>query len=933
MPASADCLILCATSRLAQSLRWQHDRAQAARGLGSWSTLRTATVAQWLGDIGEAALLRGVDDAELACRRLDAFEEQLLWESIVAESIPQHAASFFDMAGMAATAMEANALSTVWNIAAPPALATDEVQAFLGWREGFRALCASRRFIDTPRWHDAVIALVARGGIELPAQVFFAGFDNISPQEQRLQRALRERDVEVADWPVAACDANVVVQACADAEAECRAVAQWAGARLAANPESRLGIVVPDLGAVRDALESALDDVLHPSALHPANAAMVRNFNFSLGKPLARQPLIAVALELLDLATGPGDVEQARLGELLRNACWSAASSEGDMRARFEAAMREQLDANTTLEKAIACLRRFVRDDAVGAASLAHCESHLQSIETARLDWRRRSERRVLPSRWAARFRDLLRNAGWPGLGVRERTLSSGEYQAREAYFEQLRKLAALDGITGAIDARAAAQRLSQLCNSQIFQAETTGDPKVQVVGMLEAGGMVFDAIWVMGMTDSAWPPAARPNPLLPAELQRRAGAPNASAQVQLRFAESIHRRLLQCAPEIVMSFARMEGATELRASPLLQAHLPSLRSEPDRSGMEGFDRRSPNRIGAGVDMPGTAGTDDVWAAPVDDSHAPSVQPGERVRGGTSLLRAQAICPAWAYFRYRLGARQLEQPIDGLDARARGSILHAALRAFWQGTASSSALLAMHAAQLAQSVDKAVALALDEYDREHDPLPPRFRVLEAERLRHLLHKWIALEATRSLPFSVEACEQRVEADIDGIFCRMQIDRVDRLDDGRTLVIDYKTGRVPSAKRWAAQRIGEPQLPIYAAIAQREQPPAGVAFARVAVEDMRFSGIAVESDLLPEVPGIDSDKGRRLFAASQFADWQAVLDHWQQGIVALAREVKAGDAAVRVADEADLDYCEVRPLLRLAERRAQWEAAQPTPEKS
>ena len=579
------------------------------------------------------------------------------------------------------------------------------------------------------------------------------------------------------------------------------------------------------------------------------------------------------------------------------------------MRARLEAAMREQLDASITLDKAIACLRRFVRADAIGISSLAHCEAHLLALQAARVEWRRRGERRVLPSRWSERFRELLRDAGWPGLGFHERTLSSGEYQAREAFIEQLRKLAALDAITGAIDARASSQRLSQLCNSHIFQAETAGDPKLQVVGMLEAGGMVFDAIWVMGMTDNAWPPAARPNPLLPAELQRRAEAPNASAQAQLRFAESIHQRLLQCAPEVVFSFAQMEGATELRPSPLLaqqaKDHVPigiSPRPPP------------PDREG-----------DYQW---LDDSRAPPVQPGEHVRGGTSLLRAQAICPAWAYFRYRLGAKQLTQPVDGLDARTRGSIVHAALRAFWQGTAASATLQAMDAMQRRQSIDKAVALALDEHEREHGKLPPRFRGLEAERLSYLLGNWIAVEMKRALPFRVEACEQHVEADIEGILCRMQIDRVDRLDDGRSIVVDYKTGGVPSIKRWAEPRISEPQLPVYAAIAQRSEPPAAVAFARVTLDETRFSGIAAEPDLLPDVPGIDSDKGRRVFAVTDFADWPAVLAHWQDGIAALAREVKAGVAAVRVVAEADLDYCDVKPLLRLAERRAQWEAALP-----
>ena len=93
-----------------------------------------------------------------------------------------------------------------------------------------------------------------------------------------------------------------------------------------------------------------------------------------------------------------------------------------------------------------------------------------------------------------------------------------------------------------------------------------------------------------------------------------------------------------------------------------------------------------------------------------------------------------------------------------------------------------------------------------------------------------------------------------------------------------------------------------------------------------LDDSAFLGIASEDGLLPRVPGVDSRDGRRVFSAAEFADWQAVLRHWRASIEEIAHEVKVGAAAVLVADEADLRYCEVLPILRLAERRAQWEAA-------
>ena len=909
MPHTPDSLILCATSRLAQSLRWQHDRAHVAAGDTRWATLNTSTVAQWFAALSEAALLRGENDPLLSCRVLDAFQEALLWESVIAESIPDYAGSFFDLPGMAATAAEANALMVVWGVASLGGDSTDETQAFLRWRRRFHERCNALDLIEVARLNEAVLALIERGVARLPSEVYFAGFDNITPQEQRLKQILVQRGVPVCEWLFAdSTPETLSVRMLADPESERRTVAHWAATQLARNPAARLGIVTPNLGSARDGLETVLDDILHPALLRPSRAEAPRSYNFSLGKPLLQQALVAVALDVIEFAAGSGEVDQNRIGELLRSPCWSASVSEADARAQLEAAMRERLNATTTLARVLSFAQWFAKAaEERSAARLPALLAHLAAIESTRREWKKKA----LPSQWAEGFRSFLRHAGWPG----ERSLSSHEFQAREAFVEELGKLAALDGILGSIAAREAHRRLVQLCKAHVFQVEIEGDPQIQVVGMLEAGGMRFDALWVMGMTDDAWPPPPRPNPLLPAEQQRKVNAPNSSAQAQLAFARSIHDRLLQSAPEITFSFAHVDGVTELRPSPLL-AGLASGQAPGDAP------TQPPPPSGGGDYLA-------LWAKEIDDSIAPPVTDGEHVRGGTGLLRAQAICPAWAYYRYRLGAKKLETPVEGLDAAARGSIVHDALRAFWQATGSSSVLRAMSDAERNAAIDKAACAALDDYDHEHcvDPLPPVFRKLERERLQRLLANWLAVELQREQPFTVISCEERFEVDIDGIVCNLQIDRIDRQDDGREIVIDYKTGAVAGISAWAAARITDPQLPVYAAIARpasANAPPAAVAFGRVLLEDARFLGIAEDEGLLPRVPGIDSSDARRVFSAEEFADWQAVLMHWRTKVAAMAHEVKAGVAAVRVENEADLRYCDVLPLLRLAERKAQWE---------
>ena len=68
-----------------------------------------------------------------------------------------------------------------------------------------------------------------------------------------------------------------------------------------------------------------------------------------------------------------------------------------------------------------------------------------------------------------------------------------------------------------------AVSRLRRMAADTLFQPETPDVP-IQVLGELEATGMQFDHLWVMGLSDETWPRGPRPNPFLPVELQRGAG-------------------------------------------------------------------------------------------------------------------------------------------------------------------------------------------------------------------------------------------------------------------------------------------------------------------------------------------------------------------------------------------------------------------------
>ncbi|MBC7988372.1 MAG: PD-(D/E)XK nuclease family protein, partial [Luteimonas sp.] len=560
--------------------------------------------------------------------------------------------------------------------------------------------------------------------------------------------------------------------------------------------------------------------------------------------------------------------------------------AEREARDLVDAALRRRCQRSVDFERVFEAAQASAREAGVDAAQLL---AGLRTISQWRRQYATRSRR---PSEWAGAFAQLLQSIGTfsaVGPGAADPALDSSEFQALARWQELLAEFASLDRTMGRLAAAAALGKLERLARQTIFQPEG-GAPPVQVLGVLEANGLTFDHVWIMGLTAEAWPPPSRPNPLLPIELQRAARMPGAGAATELQRARRQLDQLLQSAAEVVVSHITVEADRKVAPSPLIAS----------------FE--------SWVALPPAVRLIDAMAAAaltsLVDAVAPPWRPVLPLRGGASVLQNQAACPFRSFAMHRLHARAIESPHDGFDYRERGQLVHDTLAAFWTSLPEPTrdVLAALPEPQRRASLYAAAEAAQLRLQRRRGTLSAALTRLETVRLVRVIEQWLQHEIATRSAFRVVAIEDARTMQVGPLTLAARLDRVDEYPDGARIVIDYKTGATKNVG-WFDERPDEPQLPLY--LTASEPAARAIALARVRAGDVGFNGLAADSTLLPSKSHQWKDR---------FPTWSALVDHWSVVLERLALQFAAGDAEVRPKRlPQTCRYCDLPTLCRINAR--------------
>lgn len=857
-------LVLTVNNRLARRLtlevaaRLRHERQVS-------ELPRILPLSAWL--VEAAAELAFEPETPLPAYRLGAFATQLVWREAILHEQGEHVLLDTDQA--ARLALDADLLCDEWRLNVPEPAQTDEYRGFLRWRARYRTMLAELDAEDANQGYARVAAAVAQGELRLPERVVLAGFGEVSPRFAGLLEALQAQGVSLSVWREAQREAAPAGRYEAhDRGAEWRAAAAWAAQRLRAQPQGRFAIVSASLEAEAPFARRVLSQALAATADQPALA-----YNVAVGRSLIEWPAVHAALawlEALAAFAAEGHVDAPVLGAALL-----AGHCAGD---RAESARFGAIDVRWRRQGRVRVTAEGWNKDLELSPRLA------QAWEAALAIWRDGPNRAPCDV-WAPRIKATLKALGFPG----EHPLDSVGYQVMGAFGELLGDFAALAPAVGRINGKGAVRLLASAARAGAFQPQRDPSARLDVLGLLEAEGGAWDGVWMLGLTDDVLPASPKPNPLIPLAVLRQAGAPRATPERERLWADTIYDALSRCAPELVVSHAEMDGERELRPSPLI-AQVPLLDWQPPAG-------------------------DALAAWPQEsltDEQGPPLASDNTSAGGLDVLDTQARNPLWAFVRHRLGARALAAYADAASVNVRGQFLHGALEVIWRMLPDQEALhQAMTEGRLAELIAAAVAQAAD---LELKAYPPALRELECDRARTVIARWLDVEASR-LPFAVAQVEENHQWRRGALALKLRLDRMDTLDDGRAVIIDYKTGANAARPEsdWARARPVNLQLPFYASVLAGDAPAtrvAGLLLAQIHARQVSAQGLA-EEDL--GIAGVTEAADSKAFGGRA---WPDIVEHWRRAIEMLADEYATGHAANLSWRRDDLKYCDAGPFLRL-----------------
>ena len=891
-----DTVVIVPTRSLANNLNEQVAEEKLSEGVVVWEAPNVLLWRDFLHDLWQhnRSCLGDIEALSLITQQ----QSLLLFTQVIAASRrEEQSLTLLNVQQTAKTVQRSWRLMHDWQVKIEQ-LSNDHVadtQQFITWVSAYQKLLAKRGFFDDQLLANQLLQAQLRAPYK---KVIWYAYDLITSQQALFIKRLVENGIDVeyrhATQPI---EQSRSYSNYSDQQQELLSAFTEAKTLIEKNSISTINIVIPDLQHRQEQIRELARDIFYPGQ---SPLQLQRNnsvYRFSLGEPLKQWPAVETALTLIGALKNRLKVADLRF--ILRNRFLRQCQSHSVEARVFDHWLNTQRMNFVSVNKLATyyqqCLLEYQqRDKPIKQNGLLEflqsIEQSLAQLQTKLAESKENGGYATLSfTDWVQHISEWLNLWGW-STSIAGEEMNSVQFQLAQRWQSLLKEFSELVTVQQQTGMSRALEILQQMSHDAVFLPKAPASP-ILISGLFEAIGRPVDVCFLTGMDDQ-YPQPAQSDPFIPSRLLHESGYPEANTQDSFQQAVKVIDSLLSSAQTVAITYAKhkqSEGEIQHSQSAIFRDSEFSPKTNTN------------SRVISNVTL-----------EQYQDSTGPAWPQGQIVEGGSSIFKNQSNCAFKAFITHQLKFDTDDEVEFGLDSLDHGNIVHLLLERLWERLQTQSTLKSLSKEERKTTIEGIVEEVTTNTELSLSDDKKVLLQFEKPRFVSLLMDWLEVEVKRPTKFSVVEREETDFAVFAGIRFRYSIDRLDMLADGRTVIIDYKTGNV-ARKDWLGERIKEPQLPLYALAhdEKKRTPTSGIAFASVKHNESKIISLCEESIF---------SSGKK--AVTEEGEWFENRADWPDIFTKLAEDFLAGDAQVNPIDERTCDYCDLQSVCRVSQLRTE-----------
>jgi probable DNA repair protein len=798
--------------------------------------------------------------------------------------------------GVAEKILEAYRNLTLWDksLADLVNLETPENHYFVKWTQLLEAFLETNNLV--PRF-SIIKKLLSYSIVDyLPNQLVLVGFNQLNPLEESLLEFCKKQGTKIALIKPRKIEANISRIEALDLQQELEIAAIKAKELTLNSSDISVGVVVQQLSSCLPLIHQVFSECFQPQELLPWQALEKNLYNISAGQPLAELSMINSAIQLLQLQSRGLDLQALAFLKNSPFIFWG--ENEGSIKRFIHA-------------QSLLAFNHYSLSYLLSAAE-KEPKPELLELFITRINELKNREQYARPMlAWTNSWKSILSIWGWlDDYALQPKTQNSNamdvnvsdnfDNKVKAEFLLALKESLTINHIYKKLSHAQAKDYLSQVLRQKVFQTPSDRT-NIQILGVLEAAGLEFDQLIMVGFNRDNWPQKHKVNPFIPIAFQQENNMPGSSASREYEYAKDLSDSLLSSANEILITHSS-NNDDELSSESALFSEFPL----------------STIHLDALLQCAETIKPDYEWVKDekIDLSSA-------EIKGGAYLLSQYATCPFRAMSSFQLKIQSAEFPHKGIEPRIRGAWLHLVMELIWTKLKSQSALLELSENALLALVKESIDKAKLEFDAQLSATTSSEIVeIEIDKMISQIMQWLELDKQRE-PFEV-ATEIDKELVLGALKFKFRVDRIDTNSRGEIEIIDYKTGNV-DVKKWLGKRPEEAQMPAYVLACQNETI-GSLSYAKIKTGEVLSSGVWFDDKAKNGFRFIDrnlegkKDRTKYILSNNQLIDLeQDLAQQWHANLVGIANKIVDGDMQVSPKNEIEsCRYCEFEDFCRVGE---------------